>query len=101
MAGDKREAVPGTGRKIVAAQAETLTDRIIAEISRGGSIPAIAARVGTSEIFVKTMADHLSRTGITVAATSLCATGHGACGPNGPLGEVAKVACAGCFFARR
>lgn len=76
-------------------------ERVVAEIKRGGTIPAIAARTGTSEIFVKVLAEHLARTGLSAEATTLCASGAGACGPNGATTEAAQVACAGCFFAKR
>ncbi|MFY9617290.1 MAG: hypothetical protein WAQ31_04490, partial [Arcanobacterium sp.] len=80
----------------------SLTERVLAELARGGTVPAIAARVGTSEVFVKAMVDHFARLGMGGSAQSLCSLGQGACGDlaRDELSEAARVACAGCAFSR-
>ena len=95
------EPFPNSAEPLPNSAEPSLTERVVAEIKRGGTVPAIASRTGTSEIFVKVLADHLARTGLSAEATSLCASGAGACGPNGATTDVARVACAGCFFAKR
>ncbi len=78
----------------------TATDRVLAEIRAGRTVSAVAKRTGTSEVFVKTLLEHLDRLGMLASATSLCNSDHGACGPMGAQTEAAKINCAGCAFAR-
>ena len=73
-----------------------VTERVIAELKSGATIPAIAARVGVSEVFVKVLLDHLSRLKLVDSAQALCASGLGGCGPQGAVTDQAKLHCAGC-----
>ncbi|QOR45995.1 hypothetical protein [Trueperella pecoris] len=77
-----------------------VTERVLAEIRAGGTIPAVAHKTGTSEVFVKVLVDHLARTGLGGTASSLCASGQGACGSEGAQTEAALISCAGCAFAK-
>ncbi|QOR48089.1 hypothetical protein INS90_01980 [Trueperella pecoris] len=77
-----------------------VTERVLAEIRAGGTIPAVAHKTGTSEVFVKVLVDHLARTGLSGTASSLCSSGQGACGSEGAQTEAALISCAGCAFAK-
>ncbi|MFT0847366.1 hypothetical protein VR010_06380 [Actinomycetaceae bacterium L2_0104] len=80
-----------------------VTGRVLAELRSGGTVDAVAARCGTSAIFVKTILDHYRRLGMVAEAASLCSSGLGACSaPAGELSMEATVHCAGCpLVARR
>lgn len=73
---------------------------MLAELSVGATVPAIARKVGVSQVFVQVVLEHYERLGLVGAAQSLCASGTGACGPNGAVTDAAHVACAGCAFAK-
>ena len=94
------EAQTPIGPQVAANPQPSVSQRVIAEIKAGGTIPAIASRVGTSETFVRVMFDHFARLGMTGTTESLCNSGSGACGPSGATTDQARVACAGCAFAR-
>ncbi|WP_394263375.1 hypothetical protein [Trueperella sp.] len=83
-----------------ARPAANATERVLAEIRAGATVPAVARRTGTSEVFVKTILDHFDRLGMLGSAASLCSSDHGACSPGGAQTEAAKISCAGCAFAR-
>lgn len=77
-------------------------DRVLDCLARGLTVPAAAREVGTSEVFVQVMLEHLQRSGNTTAANSLCSSGAGACNPNNDfehLSAEVRLSCAGCFFA--
>lgn len=80
--------------------AYSVADRVLAEIRAGGTIPNVAKKTGTSEVFVRVLVDHLERTGLGGSASSLCSSGQGACGPNGAQTDEALISCAGCAFVR-
>lgn len=77
-------------------------DRVLHALLGGGTVPSIAAKVGLSEPMVATMVDHYARLGLLTEATSLCASGLGACHPQAAHGLTAeaRVACATCPLAR-
>lgn len=77
------------------------TETVLRLLEQGMSIPEVARKAQVSEIFVQVMLEHLQRIGKTDSANSLCASGSGACGPNGAQTLEAKISCAGCFFARK
>ena len=80
----------------------SVTSRVLAELRCGGTVEAVAARCATSVVFVKTMLDHYQRLGMVAEASSLCASGLGACSaPSDALGMEATVHCAGCPLAVR
>ncbi len=78
-----------------------MTSRVLAELRSGGTVDAVAARCGMSAVFVKTMLDHYRRLGMLAEASSLCASGLGACSPGDDLSMEATVHCAGCPLAVR
>lgn len=78
----------------------TISEKVLDQLQSGATIPTIARTVGVSEVFVQVMLDHYGRLGLVDSAQSLCSSGSGACGPNGAQTDEAKVACAGCAFAR-
>ena len=74
-----------------------VAERVLVELRLGGTVDAVAARCGTSAIFVRTMLDHYTRLGMVTEASSLCSSGLGACSsPAGELSMEAQVHCAGC-----
>lgn len=78
-------------------------DRVFQALLEGTTVPLIAAQTGLSDSLVATMLDHYSRIGLLAEATSLCASGLGACHArpgSGELSKAARVACAGCPLAR-
>lgn len=77
-------------------------ERLLQALLEGGTLPQIAAQSGLSESLVATMFDHYTRIGLLAEATSLCASGLGACHPHGAdeLSDEARVACAGCPLAK-
>lgn len=75
-------------------------EQVLAELQIGGAVPAIARRVGVSEVFVCVVLDHVRRLGLADSAQSLCVSGTGACGPHGARTDQARLACAGCAFAK-
>ena len=75
----------------------SVTEHVLVELQLGGTVEAVAARCGTSAIFVKTMVDHYRRLGLVSEASSLCSSGLGVCSaPAGELSMEAQVHCAGC-----
>lgn len=89
-----------SARLVPPGQPGSVTERVLAEIAAGGTIPAVARKTGTSVVFVKVLLDHLQRTGLGGSASSLCSSGQGACGPAGATSQAALISCAGCAFAR-
>lgn len=77
----------------------SFAEQVVAELRRGGSAGAIAARLGTSQVFIEVVIDHLQRAGLVNNAGSLCSSGLGACGSAATMPE-ASVACAGCPLTR-
>ena len=69
--------------------------RVLEELRAGGTVHAIAVKVGVSEVFVRTMLDHYDRIGILDDAQSFCSSGLGACHTT-ELSDEARVHCAGC-----
>lgn len=77
----------------------TLAGRLSVSLAAGMSIPAAAAKEGISADLGQIIVDDLLRRGVLTSASSLCASGLGACaGGNSPT---VKVACAGCPLAIR
>ncbi|WP_124040191.1 hypothetical protein [Neoactinobaculum massilliense] len=79
----------------------TLTAAVLAEIRRGGTVPAIAARTGASEAFVTVLLGHFRRLGLAADSGSLCTSGLGACEPGAELTDQVRIQCAGCPLAIR
>ncbi|MGO1943923.1 MAG: hypothetical protein ACTH1Z_05920 [Ancrocorticia sp.] len=77
----------------------SVVPKILGELQQGNTVTAVAAKCDTSVVFVKTMLDHFNRLGLLADATSLCSSGLGACHTTEPLGQQARIQCAGCALA--
>lgn len=77
----------------------SLVNRVAADLAEGMSIPGVAAREGISPELGQIIVDDLLRRGVLTSATSLCASGLGAC--SGGTSPTTKVACAGCPLSVR
>lgn len=74
--------------------APSLVDRVRARLLGGSTTASIAKGEMISLALAEIMVDDLLRRGLAASATSLCASGLGAC--EGGDGEDVRVHCAGC-----
>lgn len=72
----------------------SLTDRVVARLHAGATVESIALNEEISPGLAQLMVDELERRGMLMSATSLCASGLGACG--GVDTEQVRLHCAGC-----
>lgn len=68
--------------------------KLMVAIYQGATVEAAAERAGVRPEIAEIMVDYLQRTGRLQSATSLCASGLGACG--GRKSDEIKIQCAGC-----
>lgn len=68
--------------------------RVFQALRRGVTVNAAAAEAGVPLALAEVMVDEMRRTGLLQDATSLCASGLGAC--SGGDSEEVRVHCAGC-----
>ncbi|MGO3797103.1 MAG: hypothetical protein ACTJGR_08295 [Pauljensenia sp.] len=80
---------PGGQRRGVGAR-----QRLFQALHRGATVNAAAVEAGVPLALAEVMVDEMRRTGLLEDATSLCASGLGACG--GGDSEEVRVHCAGC-----
>ena len=79
--------------------APSLVDRVRARLLAGATVEAIAAGEGISAALAGIMVDDLQRRGLAASASSLCASGLGACGSDAPMKDLdadVRIHCAGC-----
>ncbi|MDO4665947.1 MAG: hypothetical protein Q4A71_07105 [Actinomycetaceae bacterium] len=72
----------------------TLSAKVLDLLRRGRSPGAISVELQVPLTFVEVMVDHYQRAGVVHDATSLCASGLGACHPG--ASPEAQAACVGC-----
>lgn len=77
-----------------------MISQVLEQLRQGNTVNAVAAKCGTSTVFVKTMLDHFERLGLLAEASSLCSSGLGACHTEkDDLSSQARLHCAGCPLA--
>lgn len=68
--------------------------RVFLALRRGATVNAAAVEAGVPLALAEVMVDEMRRTGLLEDATSLCASGLGAC--HGGHSEEVRIHCAGC-----
>ena len=84
----------GTGRPGGEHRGVGARQRLFQALRRGATVNAAAVEAQVPLALAEVMVDEMRRTGLLEDATSLCASGLGACG--GGDSEEVRVHCAGC-----
>ncbi|MDO5048588.1 MAG: hypothetical protein Q4D87_01730 [Actinomycetaceae bacterium] len=87
-----------SGGRATAELREAPMQRLLTELGRGATVASAAERAGIKPGIAQIMVDYLERTGRLQNATSLCASGLGACGTG--TSDQVKIHCAGCPLSR-
>jgi len=86
---------PGDGVAVAASSATGPRQRLTQALARGATLTRAAQEAGVSPQLAAVMVEQLRRSGSLLGATSLCASGLGAC-HSLEVDENTAIRCAGC-----